>query len=140
MSFDNKSTRLMKHYCLQHQQALSYRAYELIYKCLEHTIELHSQKLQDKRMQRMHISASELLLGVSDYLVKNFAEMSLFNLQCLGLDNNEAIGKAVFDMIEAKVLAKNENDNIHDFSKAEDIKKLIRQDQIKYGKYFFDEA
>uniref|UniRef100_A0A7V3ZU40 Uncharacterized protein n=1 Tax=candidate division WOR-3 bacterium TaxID=2052148 RepID=A0A7V3ZU40_UNCW3 len=82
-------------------------AYLFILDALEYT----------KRKLRVssHISSKELLLGFKELAQKEFGIMAKTVLEYWGIKSTDDVGEIVFNLCEAKILSKRENDKKEDF-------------------------
>ncbi len=90
-------------------------AYEFISDAVNYT----SRKLnraRERDQSKRHISARELLNGISEYAVQEFGPMAGEVLKSWGLTDANSIGNVVFNMVSNKLLRANEKDSINDFS------------------------
>ncbi len=62
-----------------------------------------------------HVSGQELLAGIREYLLQQYGPMSSLMLQEWGVRTCEDFGEIVFNMIDANLLAKTEQDSREDF-------------------------
>lgn len=79
-----------------------------------------------------HISGEELVEGFVVLAVKKYGPLAENVCSCCGLLSTEDIGRVVFNMVDAGVLARREEDTFSSFSKGailkeEFIKKYARQ-------------
>lgn len=74
------------------------------------------QKKQRKELRPMHVSAAELLEAFRLLALKEFGPMALTLLQYWGIKNSDDIGQIVFNLIEAGVVGKTEDDTLAAFS------------------------
>jgi uncharacterized repeat protein (TIGR04138 family) len=101
-------------------------AYEFISKAVTYT----SQKLERAKEQdnaKRHISAKELLNGISDYAIKEFGPMAGEVFKSWGLTSARAVGDVVFNMVTEKLLRASEKDSIDDFSIEFDFDGVLRK-------------
>jgi uncharacterized repeat protein (TIGR04138 family) len=90
-------------------------AYEFISNAVNYT----SGKLdraREKDNEKRHISAKELLEGISEYAINEFGPMAGEVFKNWGLTSAKAIGDVVFNMVSEKLLRASEKDSIEDFS------------------------
>ena len=87
-----------------------------------------------------HVSGKELLEGIRQLVLERFGPMSLTVLEHWGLHNTGDFGEIVFNLVEAKLLKKTEEDKISNFKDVYDFKeafvegyKLHLEKQIKKG-------
>lgn len=82
---------------------------------LEHTVRsLHGDK--DSPEEGRHVSGQQLCLGLRDYAVKQYGMLAKTVLMNWGVVATSDFGRIVFDMVEASILRKTEEDSIEDFS------------------------
>ena len=78
-----------------------------------------------------HISGSDLCWAIKDLCLESFGGMAKAVLNSYGFTSTHDIGKAVFSLIDHKILSRSENDtiedfnNVYDFDEAFDIKKYV---------------
>ena len=98
-------------------------AYEFINDAVIYTVKTCEKNR--KEGESSHVSGFELLDGVREYALKEFGPMA-YNVFCeWGLFDGMAVGNIVFNMIEHKLLSRNENDSIKDFENAFDFKTAL---------------
>ncbi|MEO0087330.1 MAG: Minf_1886 family protein [candidate division WOR-3 bacterium] len=85
-----------------------------------------------------HISAKELLLGFKELAQKEFGILAKIVLEQWGIKSTEDVGEIVFNLCEAKILTKREDDKKEEFAhffdfEEEFIKKyqLFPKEEIK---------
>lgn len=101
-------------------------AYEFISNAVNYT----SRKLdraKEKDSDKRHISAKELLDGISEYAIKEFGPMAGEVFKNWGLTSARAIGDVVFNMVTEKLLRASEKDSIDDFSIDFDFDGVLRK-------------
>ncbi len=96
-------------------------AYAFLREALDYTQRLVAKANKE---EIRHVSGQELLLGIRDYALEQFGPMALFVLDQWGLHRCEDFGELVFNLVDAKLLAKTDKDSRDDFK----------------GGYSFDEA
>jgi uncharacterized repeat protein (TIGR04138 family) len=62
-----------------------------------------------------HVTGQELLEGIRQYTMEKFGPMSRFLLEEWGIVSCEDFGNIVFNMVDAGLLGKTEEDSIDDF-------------------------
>ncbi len=82
-------------------------AYVFVHDALGHTW----QRLN----QRRHITGRELLDGVRDLALKRYGRMAKAVLNSWGMKTTDDIGAIVFNLVDAGLLTKTEEDHIEDF-------------------------
>jgi uncharacterized repeat protein (TIGR04138 family) len=65
--------------------------------------------------QRRHITGKELLDGIKDLALKRYGPMALAVLNSWGVRTTDDIGAIVFNLVDAGILSKTEEDRIDDF-------------------------
>lgn len=83
------------------------------------------QKKQRKELQPMHVSATELLEAFRLLALKEFGPMALTLLQYWGIKNSSDVGQIVFNLIEAGVVGKTEDDTLAAFSNGFDFQQAF---------------
>lgn len=83
------------------------------------------QKKQRKELQPMHVSATELLEAFRLLALKEFGPMALTLLQYWGIKNSSDVGQIVFNLIEADVVGKTEDDTLAAFSNGFDFQQAF---------------
>jgi uncharacterized repeat protein (TIGR04138 family) len=93
-------------------QRYSREAYDFLRDALEFT-----QKRQRKTRAAgtTHVSAGELLDGFREYALQQFGPMGLTVLEYWGIRSTGDVGRMVFNLIEAGVFGRAEDDRIEDF-------------------------
>jgi uncharacterized repeat protein (TIGR04138 family) len=78
--------------------------------------------------ERRHITGRELSEGIRDFALGEFGPLAYSVLEHLGIRSTEDLGKAVFAMIEAGILFRDEKDSIRDFEGLFSLKETLRDD------------
>ena len=102
-------------------------AYLFLYDALQYTVEKlgKSSLAKDKR----HIGGADLLHGVGEYALDRFGPLALSVFRHWGIGKTEDFGNIVFNLVDAKLMSKTENDrpedflDVYDFEEALDWKK-----------------
>ena len=68
-----------------------------------------------------HVSGPELLGGVRQYALKEFGPMVMTVFDSWGIHSCEDVGNMVFNLIEAGIFGKTEEDSIEDFKNVYDF-------------------
>jgi len=92
-------------------------AYNFVLEALNYTV----SELKKSR----HVSGRELLEGIKQYARDQFGPMARTVLAHWGVNRAEDFGYIVFNLVEAKVLSKTEQDSINDFKNGYDFKKVF---------------
>lgn len=94
-------------------------AYQFVMAALNFTV----KKLKKPR----HITGQELLEGIRQYALNEFGPMSRTVLEHWGVTTTEDFGEIVFDLVEADLLGKTEEDSKEDFKNGYDFKNAFDQ-------------
>lgn len=95
-------------------------AYLWIFRALEHA---------RRRLKRTgHITGQELLKASRELARGEFGPMALEVFRHWGFDSASDIGRAVFDLVEAGILLKTENDSLGDFASGESFEEAFQLD------------
>ena len=86
---------------------------------------------QKKFRSVKHVSGTELLEGIKLLLMKKFGPMAMTVLNHWGIKETEDFGHVVFNLVENKVLSKNEDDDIRSFRDVYDFEKVFSHDYRK---------
>ena len=65
--------------------------------------------------QRRHVTGKELLEGIKDLALKRYGPMARVVLNSWGIMTTDDFGVIVFNLVDAGVLSKTEEDHIEDF-------------------------
>lgn len=98
-------------------------AYRFVMESLEYTI----QRIGERR----HVSARELLDGLCLYTRERFGLLATEVLESWGIRSSFDVGLAVFHLVEAGVLAKQESDSLDDFDESFDLQKTLEQEYFE---------
>ena len=88
-------------------------AYLFIYDALKHTVE-NLGKSELPREQR-HISGTDLLRGISEFGLSQFGPLTKTVFEHWGVNKTEDFGRIVFNLVEAELMSKTEDDSLDDF-------------------------
>jgi len=109
---------------LARDQRYAREAYLFVREALDHT-----QKLLGRppRNEIRHVSGGQLLEGVRDHALNQYGPMALTVLEEWGLHGCEDVGEIVFNMVEANLLAKTDQDTRDDFKSGYDFETAFRR-------------
>ena len=85
------------------------------YGFLREALEFTQKKRRKSRAESTHVSANELLAGFREYSLQQFGPMGLTVLEYWGVRSTGDVGRMVFNLIEAGVFGRAEDDRIEDF-------------------------
>ena len=77
---------------------------------------------QKKLKKQAHVSGAELASGLKDYAIDQYGALAGKVLAHWGITQTQDFGNIVFNMIEKKLLAKNEDDFLSDFDAVYDFR------------------
>jgi len=106
-----------------HDQRYRLDAYLFVREVMDFSVK--RQKKQRKEPRPMHVSAAELLEAFRLLALKEFGPMALTLLQYWGIKNSMDVGHIVFNLIEAGVVGKTEDDTLTAFSNGFDFQKAF---------------
>lgn len=92
-------------------------AYLFLMSALNFTV----NKLEEQR----HITGQELSNGIKDYAIEQFGPMARMVLEHWGIYRTDDFGNIVYNLIDAKLLAKTESDSIDDFKGVYEFKEAF---------------
>ena len=102
-------------------------AYVFVHDALGHT--------WSRLEQRRHVTGRELLDGIKDLALKQYGPMALAVLNSWGVRATDDFGAIVFNMVDAGLLSKTEEDRIEDFHAVYDFDDVfVRSYNIEGGK------
>jgi uncharacterized repeat protein (TIGR04138 family) len=94
-------------------------AYSFVMESLDHTL----RRLGEHR----HVSAEELLQGLCDHAKERFGLLAHTVVESWGVTSAGDIGRVVYHLVEAGVLAKQVNDRYEDFDQDYDLKEILEE-------------
>ena|SRR5947209_1036620 len=110
----------------------AYEAYEFVFHALGHTQKmLRREPPPDlERVEgdnRYHVSGPELLAGVRDLALREFGLMARVVFHRWGIDRTDDFGEIVFNLIEAGLMSKMDEDTRADFRGVYDLDQALLQ-------------
>ena len=90
--------------------------------------------IKENRGQLRHVSGQELLGGIREFALSQFGPMTGTVLEEWGIRKCEDFGEIVFNMVEAGLLAKTEQDSRQDFRGGYDFETAFRQPFLPQSK------
>lgn len=108
----------------------AYEAYEFVFAALAHT---------QKRLGRVpprdgpaeseyHVSGRELLEGVRDLALREFGLMARTVFRIWGINRTDDVGELVFNLVEANLMSKTNQDQRLDFHDVYDLDRALVED------------
>jgi uncharacterized repeat protein (TIGR04138 family) len=109
----------------------AYEAYEFVFDALDHTLTRLGRKPQGPPDAvdegELHVTAVELLEGACELAQREFGLMARVVLSMWGIRRTDDIGGLVFNLIEAGLMNKNEDDRREDFNGAFDMARALSE-------------
>lgn len=93
------------------------QAYLWVLRVLEHT--------RSRLRRDGHLSGKELLEGHRELAVEEFGPMAYDVLDHWGVTRTEDVGEIVFDLVDAELLGKTEDDSMEDFAGVYDFREVF---------------
>lgn len=90
-------------------------AYLFVFDALEYTVKKMGKADLPTAAER-HISGRELLSGIGEYALDQYGPLTLSVLNHWGVQTTRNFGEIVFNLVEAGLMSKTENDSLEDFS------------------------
>ncbi len=93
-------------------------AYYFVRMGLDHTVKKiqKEKRARPKNMPGHHVSGRELLDGIRELAIEQYGPMAYTLFRRWGLSVSDNFGEIVFNLVEAKILGKTENDRQEDFN------------------------
>ena len=103
----------------EHDKRYHPESYEFVMEALSYS--------QKKFNKTRHITGTELLQGVKSLLLQKFGPMTLNVLKYWGITQTDDFGNIVFNLVEHKILAKDEQDHYESFKNAYDFEEVFNK-------------
>ena len=111
-------------------QRYSVNAYHFVFEALDYTYVANGKNR--RRGAERHLSIAELANGAITYAISEFGPLALVVLQEIGLRSMADIGQAVFNLVECRLLNKQAEDRLSDFSLFEDQYARLRSVEVQF--------
>lgn len=95
-------------------------AYRFVYEALDYTV----KQLDKKR----HISGRELLEGIKNLALEQFSGLAVMVFGVWGITKTADFGNIVFNLVEADLMSRSEDDTREDFDGVYDFRDVFRID------------
>ena len=95
-------------------------AYRFVYEALDYTV----KQLEKKR----HISGRELLEGIKNLALEQFGALAVMVFDVWGVRKTADFGNIVFNLVEADLMSRSEDDNREDFDGVYEFRDVFRID------------
>ncbi len=110
----------------------AYEAYDFIFKALDHAQALVGKKTKPKcaessELAPRDIRSQELLEGIRSLALQEFGLMAQTVFRMWGIASTEDFGRVVFNLVEAGLITKTEDETIDDFRNAFDFDEALVQ-------------
>ena len=109
----------------------AYEAYEFLYEALNHTQKmlgrLPSGEVAEGAERQHHVSGPELLAGIRDLALREFGLMARTVFHMWGIQRTDDFGDIVFNLVEAGLMNKTEEDTRQDFHEVYDLDQELVQ-------------
>jgi uncharacterized repeat protein (TIGR04138 family) len=127
---DRKLQPLIREIRIQHQRRYAEAAYFFVLEALDYTIFLESRNRGTSQTPESggtvrHISPQELLHGLRNYAQEEFGPLAPYAFRSWGVTCTEDFGALVFQMCEAGLLNKTDQDRPKDFADGFDFNKAF---------------
>jgi uncharacterized repeat protein (TIGR04138 family) len=126
---DRKLQPLIREIRITHQRRYAEAAYFFVLEALDYTIFLESQDRGIASTRQscavQHISPQELLDGLRRYAQEEFGPLAPYAFRSWGVTSTEDFGILVFQMCEAGLLNKTDQDRPKDFANGFDFSKAF---------------
>lgn len=102
----------------------AYDAYEFVFAALHHTQKLLGKvpkEPAEAESPDYHVSGPQLLDGIRDLALKQFGLMARPVFHAWGIHKTDDFGEIVFNLVEAKLMGKTEEDTRADFQNVFDL-------------------
>ena len=109
----------------------AYEAYEFVFQALEFTQKTLGHELPDETTDpnepRHHVTCRQLLEGLRDFAIHEFGLMAPVVLRMWGIRRTDDFGEIVFNLIEAKLMSKTDEDSRSEFHAVFDLEEALTQ-------------
>jgi uncharacterized repeat protein (TIGR04138 family) len=106
----------------------AYEAYEFVFGALAHAQKMLGRESSGEEDDEVHVSGPELLAGVRDLALREFGLLARTVFRLWGVNATDDFGEIVFNLIEAGLMSKNEEDTRRDFHAVYDLDEALVQD------------
>lgn len=107
----------------------AYEAYEFIFAALAHTQRLLGRvpPAEGTSDQSYHVSGKQLLEGARDLALEQFGLMARTVFRMWGINRTDDFGEIVFNLVEAGLMSKTNEDNRADFRGVFDLDEALER-------------
>src|SRR2546421_1175581 len=107
----------------------AYEAYEFVFDALAHTQKMLGRTAlpEAQAEQDHHVSGPELLAGIRDLALREFGLMARTVFHMWGIQRTDDFGDIVFNLVEAGLMNKTDEDTRKDFHEVYDLDQALVQ-------------
>src|SRR5436305_5261482 len=107
----------------------AYEAYEFVFDALAHTQKQLGRAPLPEALaeQDHHVSGPELLEGIRDLALREFGRMARTVFRLWGIERTDDFGEIVFNLIEAGMMSRTNEDSREDFRGVYDLDRALLQ-------------
>lgn len=106
-------------------------AYEFVERALKHTVErlgrVSRPEPGSETQEPLHVSGRELCEGIRDLALREFGLMARTVFHMWGIERTDDFGDVVFNLVEANILKKTDQDDRGDFHNLFDLDQALVQ-------------
>ena len=102
-----------------HDRRYHPESYEFVMEALRYS--------QKKFKKSRHVTGSELLEGIKGLLLQKFGPMTLLVLNFWGIKTTDDFGNIVFNLVQHKILSKDNQDHYDSFKNVYDFEEVFNQ-------------
>jgi uncharacterized repeat protein (TIGR04138 family) len=109
----------------------AYEAYEFVFAALaftQHKLGRQPPERDDEGQPQHHVTGPELLDGVRELALNQFGLLARTVLRCWGVERTDDFGEIVFNLVEARLMSKTDEDSRADFHAIYDMDQALVQD------------
>ncbi|GIW79480.1 MAG: hypothetical protein KatS3mg105_1287 [Gemmatales bacterium] len=105
----------------------SLEAYDFVFDALRHTQRMLNRLPSDDDDEPKHVTGRELLEGIRDLALREFGLMARTVFRMWGIEKTDDFGEIVFNLVEADLMRKTEEDGRSDFHNVFDLDKALTE-------------
>jgi uncharacterized repeat protein (TIGR04138 family) len=114
----------------------TYEAYEFVFEAWKHTLRMLERPAREGTAEEptpaQHVSGRELMEGVRDLALREFGLMARTVFRMWGIKTTDDFGEIVFNLVDANLMNKTDQDSRHDFHAVFDFDQaLVQSYQIR---------
>jgi uncharacterized repeat protein (TIGR04138 family) len=111
----------------------TYEAYEFLFQALKHTQQILGREAAAEAAadEEHHVTGPELLRGVRDLALREFGLMARTVFRMWGITATADVGELVFNLIEAGLMSRTEDDDRRDFVDVYDLDEALSDYRIE---------